>query len=261
MQEPQVRTLTAQQQTIENDIENIVRYWRWNSKGAWKTGIQKVQIGRLTHWLKSRVMRTIDETYVLRDERVFDWEPYELNKKERAAQTKLYDALTNGFHGNRIENEMQSGYRFKLEDHNFQGWVPHAYIFAWMREKSGLGRDMTAKVFWNIILNTIGDIDQEHSYRVIYWPALWMAFVKVEKTVSQLGRAANKRKMHNVDQDGAWRWNKGNTWDGGQQASGSASTDTSGWQDWSGEATWRQHNFEENEPPEYDAEGKMIVQA
>eukprot|EP00972_Heterocapsa_arctica_P047179 6961246-Heterocapsa_arctica.AAC.1 len=44
MQEPQVRTLSTQQQTIENDIENIVGYWRWNKKGAWKTGIQKAQI-------------------------------------------------------------------------------------------------------------------------------------------------------------------------------------------------------------------------
>eukprot|EP00972_Heterocapsa_arctica_P034271 5048521-Heterocapsa_arctica.AAC.1 len=70
---------------------------------------------------------------------------------------------------------------------------------------------MTDKVFWNIILNTIGNIDLEHSYRVIYWPAFWMAFVKVEKTVNQLGRAANKRKMQSAEQDGAWRWNKGNT--------------------------------------------------
>eukprot|EP00972_Heterocapsa_arctica_P076070 11218258-Heterocapsa_arctica.AAC.1 len=65
---------------------------------------------------------TIDDTFVLRDEGVFDWEPYELSRKERTAQTKLYDALTNGFHGNRIEYENQVGYRFRLEDHNYQGW-------------------------------------------------------------------------------------------------------------------------------------------
>jgi hypothetical protein len=245
---------------MEQDIQNIVEHRRWNSKGAWKTGIPQAQIGWLTHWLRSRFMKNVDYTYMLRDDSVFEVQPYELNWKEGKAQTKLYDALTNGFHGNRIENENQVGYRFRLEDHNFQGWVPHAYIQAWMGEHSGLGKDMTDEVFWNIVLNTKGNKDQEHSYRVIYWPNFAMAFVRVEKTVSQLGRAANKRKMYSADQEGSGRWNKSNTWFGGQQASGSASTDATGWQDWAGNETWRQHSVDENEP-EYDEEGKMIVQA
>eukprot|EP00972_Heterocapsa_arctica_P062909 9280340-Heterocapsa_arctica.AAC.1 len=70
---------------------------------------------------------------------------------------------------------------------------------------------MTPEVFWHIILHTIGNLDKEHSYRAIYWPSMQMAFVKVEKTTRQLGRAQNKRKFgHSAEQGGTWGdWNQG----------------------------------------------------
>eukprot|EP00972_Heterocapsa_arctica_P043516 6425035-Heterocapsa_arctica.AAC.1 len=61
---------------------------------------------------------------------------------------------------------------------------------------------MTPEMFWHILLHTIGNVDKEYSYRVIFWPGMKMAFVKVEKTVRQLGLAQdNKRKFgHNPEQ-------------------------------------------------------------
>eukprot|EP00972_Heterocapsa_arctica_P019311 2850799-Heterocapsa_arctica.AAC.1 len=58
----------------------------------------------------------------------------------------------------------------------------------------GMGDYMTPEIFWHIILYTIGNLDKEHSYRAIYWPNMKMAFVKVEKTTRQLGRAQDNKR-------------------------------------------------------------------
>eukprot|EP00972_Heterocapsa_arctica_P102980 15177011-Heterocapsa_arctica.AAC.1 len=67
-------------------------------------------------------MTAVDGRYALQDDSVFAEEKYTPDKKEKDAQNKLYDALTDGFHGRRIEHEGHDGYRFKMEQHNFHGW-------------------------------------------------------------------------------------------------------------------------------------------
>eukprot|EP00972_Heterocapsa_arctica_P107654 15858462-Heterocapsa_arctica.AAC.1 len=98
--------------------------------------------------------------------------------------------------GARIEHEGHKDYRFRMELRSYLGWVPHAYIYAWIKVHAGMGENMTPEMFWQILLHTIGNVDKEYSYRVIFWPGMKMAFVKVEKTTRQLGRAQdNKRKF------------------------------------------------------------------
>eukprot|EP00972_Heterocapsa_arctica_P058657 8649176-Heterocapsa_arctica.AAC.1 len=52
--------------------------------------------------------------------------------QEKEAQKKLYDALTDGIHGNRIE-KYNKGYKFNMDAHSLHGWVPHAFIYAWLK--------------------------------------------------------------------------------------------------------------------------------
>eukprot|EP00972_Heterocapsa_arctica_P018968 2800049-Heterocapsa_arctica.AAC.1 len=67
-------------------------------------------------------MTAVDMRYALKHDSVFAVEKYTPNKKEKDAQNKMYDALTDGYHGRRIGHEGHDGYRFRMEQHNFHGW-------------------------------------------------------------------------------------------------------------------------------------------
>eukprot|EP00972_Heterocapsa_arctica_P084265 12414379-Heterocapsa_arctica.AAC.1 len=121
-QQAEARMMTPQQQIIEKDILNIVNNKRGNTTGAWKTGISRTQVGQLTQWMKDRIMTAVDKKYALQDDRVFAVANYAPDKREKDAQNKLYDALTDGYHGRRIESEGHEGYRFRMEQHNCHGW-------------------------------------------------------------------------------------------------------------------------------------------
>eukprot|EP00972_Heterocapsa_arctica_P059281 8743099-Heterocapsa_arctica.AAC.1 len=75
----------------------------------------------------------------------------------------MYDALTDGHHGQR-EDCFCPGYKFRVDLHSFKGWVPHSFIYAWIKANGGMG--MTPEVFWNTVLYTKGNKDGLHSYRV-----------------------------------------------------------------------------------------------
>jgi hypothetical protein len=93
------------------------------------------------------------------------------------AQTKLYDTGSVG-HRNRIEGEStrDTGSQVRIATSRM-GAARH--ILPGCARKVAWGDDATAKVFWNIVLNTIehrsGAQLQGHLQ-----PALWMAFVQVE---------------------------------------------------------------------------------
>eukprot|EP00972_Heterocapsa_arctica_P083192 12259026-Heterocapsa_arctica.AAC.1 len=59
------------------------------------------------------------------------------------------------------------------------------------------------EAFWNIVLYTRGNKDNEHSYRVKCWPAMHMVFIKVARNVWQ--EAAQKRERAG----GVWQVGKG----------------------------------------------------
>eukprot|EP00972_Heterocapsa_arctica_P012984 1907621-Heterocapsa_arctica.AAC.1 len=100
--------------------------------------------------------------------------------------------------------------------------------------------EMTPEVFWHIVLFTKGNVDKMYSYRVKYWPAMNMAFVKVEKTPRQLARQAErdeqKRKRDHFG-EGSYGWgSRGYDWDKGQRQQEKASSSNAmakdyGWQD------------------------------
>eukprot|EP00972_Heterocapsa_arctica_P102802 15152543-Heterocapsa_arctica.AAC.1 len=52
--------------------------------------------------------------------------------------------------------------------------------------------EMTSEVFWNIVLYPKGNRDNEHSYRVKYWPTMHMAFLKVARTARQEAHQAER---------------------------------------------------------------------
>eukprot|EP00972_Heterocapsa_arctica_P004920 728933-Heterocapsa_arctica.AAC.1 len=173
--EPKGETLSPQ---MQKDIQDITEYWRWNTKGAWKTNISRKQIGQLTQWMRGRIMSEEDTIFTLNDDKIFEVRNYDSGKKEKEAQNKIYDALNSGQHGQRIEREGHKDYIFKMEWHSFHGWVPHSHIYAWIKVHAGTYCNMTPEMFWHILLHTIGNVDHEYSYRVIYWPGMNMAFVK-----------------------------------------------------------------------------------
>eukprot|EP00972_Heterocapsa_arctica_P040204 5923602-Heterocapsa_arctica.AAC.1 len=87
------------------DIQNICSYTRWQSPGAWKTNMTKQQIGQLTQWMRSRNMTPVDTNNALGNDSVFSIKEHHPDKREKEAQNRMYDALTDGHHGHRIERE------------------------------------------------------------------------------------------------------------------------------------------------------------
>eukprot|EP00972_Heterocapsa_arctica_P091708 13524704-Heterocapsa_arctica.AAC.1 len=51
---------TPQQRMMAEDIQNIVSYGRWETAGAWRTGISRLQVGQLTQWMRSRDRTAVD---------------------------------------------------------------------------------------------------------------------------------------------------------------------------------------------------------
>eukprot|EP00972_Heterocapsa_arctica_P066404 9798438-Heterocapsa_arctica.AAC.1 len=159
-----------------------------------------------------------------------------------------------------------------MELHSYKGWVPHAFIYAWINANGKM--EMTPEVFWNIVLYTKGNRDKEHSYRVNYWPMMQMAFIKVERTARQEAQQAERaedQKRRRGQQEDYGKWNRDNDWSGKGQhyqvkASSSNARDTEdGWKDnkWKEQSGWMDYeqDNQEERSPEYDGERKMIVQA
>eukprot|EP00972_Heterocapsa_arctica_P111346 16391826-Heterocapsa_arctica.AAC.1 len=106
---------------MEADTQNICGYNRWETPGAWMTGMSRKQIGQLAQWLRGRNMTQLDKNNLIRNDCVFYIQEHMFSKSEKEAQNKMYDALTNGHHGYRVELS-QPGYRFKMELHGHNGW-------------------------------------------------------------------------------------------------------------------------------------------
>eukprot|EP00972_Heterocapsa_arctica_P108492 15977024-Heterocapsa_arctica.AAC.1 len=74
----------------------------------------------------------MDKDDLIYDDSVFSIKERGFEWIEVQAQNRLYDALTSGHHGARLELEWE-GHRFVMATHGFQGWVPHMYIYAWLK--------------------------------------------------------------------------------------------------------------------------------
>eukprot|EP00972_Heterocapsa_arctica_P035092 5168281-Heterocapsa_arctica.AAC.1 len=60
-------------------------------------------LGELTLWMRKRTTTAVDKRYKVENKDIFLIKAREHSYKEKEAQTNIYDALTNGHHGNRIE--------------------------------------------------------------------------------------------------------------------------------------------------------------
>eukprot|EP00972_Heterocapsa_arctica_P013489 1986593-Heterocapsa_arctica.AAC.1 len=106
------------------------------------------QLRELTLWMRKRPSTVVDKRYKVESDDIFLIQEREHSYKEKEAQTNIYDALTDGHHDHRIE-EWHKGYRFKMEAQSLKGWVPHAFIYAWIKANGNM--DMTPEAFWNIV--------------------------------------------------------------------------------------------------------------
>eukprot|EP00972_Heterocapsa_arctica_P005979 879813-Heterocapsa_arctica.AAC.1 len=79
------------------------------------------QLGELTLWMRKRPITAVDRRYKVENDDIFLIKERAHSYKEKEAQNNIYDALTDGHHGNRIE-EYNKGYRFKMEAHSLKGW-------------------------------------------------------------------------------------------------------------------------------------------
>jgi hypothetical protein len=243
----------------EFDFNNINNHWMNGGSMPWSTTLTEMQLGKITTWLRMRTPQLTDMRYMVHDEQQLCQPEWELSGKEKGAQTKLYDALAEGYYGALYE-KTERGYKFRMDLHSLYGWTPHAEIFKWLKEKVFF--DMQLEDFWNIVLHTRGNNNNEHSYKVIYWPEMKMVFIKVARSQEQ-----EKRKRDYNDQ----RWKKDQTkkannmelyWE--KAASSSTGWEENKWSDnnWGESTRWADCGEDDQEDfePDYDDDGVMRIQ-
>eukprot|EP00972_Heterocapsa_arctica_P098519 14539819-Heterocapsa_arctica.AAC.1 len=71
--------------------------------------------------MRKRTTTIVERRYALESENIFDIKDYCPSWQEKEMQNNIYDALTDGHHGQR-EEYSTPGYRFKMELHSHKGW-------------------------------------------------------------------------------------------------------------------------------------------
>eukprot|EP00972_Heterocapsa_arctica_P086826 12798458-Heterocapsa_arctica.AAC.1 len=68
--------------------------------------------------------------------------------------------------------------KFKIVENSRYGWVPHTWIFQWLKDM--WGEPMTKEIDWNMLLHTKNENNQ-HCYCLKYWPNKGVVMVKAAK--------------------------------------------------------------------------------
>eukprot|EP00972_Heterocapsa_arctica_P039605 5835733-Heterocapsa_arctica.AAC.1 len=66
--------------------------------------------------MRMRASTAVNKGYAVEDEDILYMQEREHSVQEKEAQKKLYDALMDGIHGNRIE-KYNTGYKFNMDAH------------------------------------------------------------------------------------------------------------------------------------------------
>eukprot|EP00972_Heterocapsa_arctica_P091889 13551495-Heterocapsa_arctica.AAC.1 len=106
-----------------DNIQHICSHYLSESGGPWITGMTHEQLGELTAWIRMRKPTVVDKRYQVEDEGILCNQERDHSEAEKKAHKFLDDALTDGYHGNRLE-KYNPGYKFRMDTNSLHGWVP-----------------------------------------------------------------------------------------------------------------------------------------
>eukprot|EP00972_Heterocapsa_arctica_P003121 464610-Heterocapsa_arctica.AAC.1 len=160
----------------EEDIQDMKNFKLSEFAAPWITDMTDGEMAGIIRWMRALELTNPIFGYSVLDEAILEQEEMEPNFVERQAQQQCFEALTEGYHGSTKERKD----KFNLVDNSRFGWVPHAALYDWL--KSMWKEVLMDVMFWNLLLHTKSDKNNQHSYVLKYWPNMKMVLIKVART-------------------------------------------------------------------------------